>query len=67
VEGGKWRNYDEKREKKHFLKKLLDEGGTSAYKPALADGANAPMALMKTEEEKETQSNRKDCSRSASQ
>ena len=51
----------------HFLKKLLDEGVLGAYKPALADGANAPMATMKTEEEKETQSNRKDCSRSASQ
>ena len=50
-----------------FLKFFLDKRESVAYKPALADGANALMALMKTEEEKETQSNRKDCSRSASQ
>ena len=48
-------------------KKSLDTLHISAYKPPLADGAKAPMALMKTEEEKETQTQSKDCSRSASQ
>ena len=46
---------------------ILDNRLAHAYKPPLADGANAPMALMKTEEEKETQTQSKDCSRSASQ
>ena len=48
-------------------KKILDNSPLTVYKPALADGANAPMAMMKTEEEKETQTQSKDCSRSASQ
>ena len=49
------------------MKKILDNPLTHVYKPPLADGAKAPMALMKTEEEKETQTQSKDCSRSASQ
>ena len=49
------------------VKKILDTLIVCAYKPPLADGANAPMALMTTEEEKETQTQSKDCSRSASQ
>ena len=49
------------------MKKILDNPLTHAYKPELADGVRAPMATMKTEEEKETQTQSKDCSRSASQ
>ena len=36
------------------VKKILDTLHISAYKPPFADGVNAPTALMKTEEEKET-------------